>query len=208
MCLWDMRGKMAEMRWQSAQPLRSISWHYEGKHFASSHTDGSLCTWPLRPTPMPLYHNYPHGELLLLWCVLCRRRRRNPDDDASLSRLLGLNYYVINRHFVGTLINNLNTPFLSPACLWFLSTTVQRKPTRRANWSRASRSTRLTWKRPERPARRWQYSPAACPWSGAASRRALPWCRASRPPSSKWSIPSWTLSQYVKILGLVVSCYD
>lgn len=72
MCLWDMRGKMAEMRWQSAQPLRSISWHYEGKHFASSHTDGSLCTWPLRPTPMPLYHNYPHGELLLLlWCECC-----------------------------------------------------------------------------------------------------------------------------------------
>lgn len=116
MCLWDMRGKMAEMRWQSAQPLRSISWHYEGKHFASSHTDGSLCTWPLRPTPMPLYHNYPHGKLLLLWCMLCRRRR-NPDDDASLSRLLGLNYYVINRHFVGTLINNLNTPYhLSLAC--------------------------------------------------------------------------------------------
>lgn len=64
-CLWDMRGKMAEMRWQSAQPLRSISWHHEGKHFVSSHTDGSLCTWPLRPTPMPQYHNYPHGKFLI-----------------------------------------------------------------------------------------------------------------------------------------------
>lgn len=56
-----MRGKYAELRWQSAEPLRSVSWHHEGKHFISSHTDGSLCTWPLRPTPKPQFHSFPHG---------------------------------------------------------------------------------------------------------------------------------------------------
>lgn len=59
--LWDLRGKCAEMRWQSIEPLRSLGWHHEGKHFVSSHTDGSLCTWPLRPTPKPQFHSYPHG---------------------------------------------------------------------------------------------------------------------------------------------------
>lgn len=57
-----MRGKYAELRWQSAEPLRSVSWHHEGKHFISSHTDGSLCTWPLRPTPKPQFHSFPHGN--------------------------------------------------------------------------------------------------------------------------------------------------
>lgn len=60
-----MRGKYAELRWQSAEPLRSVSWHHEGKHFISSHTDGSLCTWPLRPTPKPQFHSFPHGKLFL-----------------------------------------------------------------------------------------------------------------------------------------------
>lgn len=50
------------MRWQSAEGLRSVAWHHEGKYFVSSHTDGSLCTWPLRPTPKPQFHSYPHGE--------------------------------------------------------------------------------------------------------------------------------------------------
>lgn len=59
--LWDLRAKCAELRWQSAEPLRSLGWHHEGKYFVSSHTDGSLCTWPLRPTPKPQFHSYPHG---------------------------------------------------------------------------------------------------------------------------------------------------
>lgn len=50
------------MRWQSVEPLRSVAWHHEGKYFVSSHTDGSLCTWPLRPTPKPQFHSYPHGK--------------------------------------------------------------------------------------------------------------------------------------------------
>ncbi|XP_055709029.1 syntaxin-binding protein 5 isoform X6 [Phlebotomus papatasi] len=60
--LWDMRGKFAELRWQSTEPLRSVSWHHEGKHIVSSHTDGSLCTWPLRATPKPQFHSYPHAK--------------------------------------------------------------------------------------------------------------------------------------------------
>lgn len=61
-----MRGKYAELRWQSAEPLRSVSWHHEGKHFISSHTDGSLCTWPLRPTPKPQFHSFPHGNYIYI----------------------------------------------------------------------------------------------------------------------------------------------
>jgi syntaxin-binding protein 5 len=57
-----MKGKCAEFRWQSHEPLRSISWHHEGKHFVSSHIDGSLCTWPLRATAKPQLHTYPHAK--------------------------------------------------------------------------------------------------------------------------------------------------
>uniref|UniRef100_T1GP70 Lethal giant larvae homologue 2 domain-containing protein n=1 Tax=Megaselia scalaris TaxID=36166 RepID=T1GP70_MEGSC len=60
--LWDLRGKFGEMRWQSAEPLKSVAWHHEGKHFVSSHTDGSLCTWPLRPSPKPQIHSFPHAK--------------------------------------------------------------------------------------------------------------------------------------------------
>ncbi|XP_031627052.1 syntaxin-binding protein 5 isoform X8 [Contarinia nasturtii] len=60
--LWDLRSKCAEIRWQSAEALRSVAWHHEGKYFVTSHTDGSLCTWPLRPTPKPQFHSYPHAK--------------------------------------------------------------------------------------------------------------------------------------------------
>lgn len=60
--LWDMKAKCAEIRWQSHEPLRSISWHHEGKHFVSSHIDGSLCTWPLRATAKPQLLIYPHAK--------------------------------------------------------------------------------------------------------------------------------------------------
>lgn len=61
--LWDLRARTAEMRWQSAEPLRSAAWHHEGKYFVTSHTDGSLCTWPLRPTPKPQSQSYPHAKI-------------------------------------------------------------------------------------------------------------------------------------------------
>lgn len=63
--LWDMRAKCAELRWQFHEPLRSAAWHFEGKHFVTSHTDGSLCTWPLRttgPPGKPQLHVFPHGK--------------------------------------------------------------------------------------------------------------------------------------------------
>ncbi|XP_063707457.1 syntaxin-binding protein 5 isoform X5 [Culicoides brevitarsis] len=63
--LWDMRAKSAELRWQFHEPLRSAAWHFEGKHFVTSHTDGSLCTWPLRstgPPGKPQLHVFPHAK--------------------------------------------------------------------------------------------------------------------------------------------------
>ncbi|XP_052864170.1 syntaxin-binding protein 5 isoform X3 [Anopheles cruzii] len=60
--LWDMRAKCAEFRWLSQEPLSSCSWHHEGKHFITSHTDGSLCTWPLKISPKPLTHHFPHAK--------------------------------------------------------------------------------------------------------------------------------------------------
>uniref|UniRef100_A0A2M4A134 Putative tomosyn n=1 Tax=Anopheles triannulatus TaxID=58253 RepID=A0A2M4A134_9DIPT len=60
--LWDMRGKCAEFRWLSQESLSSCSWHHEGKHFITSHTDGSLCTWPLKISPKPLIHHFPHAK--------------------------------------------------------------------------------------------------------------------------------------------------
>ncbi|XP_058838806.1 syntaxin-binding protein 5 [Topomyia yanbarensis] len=60
--LWDMRGKAAELRWISQEPLLSCSWHHEGKHFISSHNDGSLCTWPLKLSTKPLVQGFPHAK--------------------------------------------------------------------------------------------------------------------------------------------------
>lgn len=61
MAVWDLRLKTAEFRCISAEPLRCVAWHYEGKQFMSCHTDGSLATWALRPPPKPLSVSYPHG---------------------------------------------------------------------------------------------------------------------------------------------------
>lgn len=60
--LWDLKGKFAEIRWQAAEPVKSLAWHYEGKYFVSSHKDGSICSWPTRPTPKPQSLVFPHGE--------------------------------------------------------------------------------------------------------------------------------------------------
>ncbi|PNF18349.1 Syntaxin-binding protein 5 [Cryptotermes secundus] len=50
------------MRCQSAEPLRSISWHHEGKQFMCSHTDGSLTTWTVRQAPKPINVSQPHAK--------------------------------------------------------------------------------------------------------------------------------------------------
>uniref|UniRef100_A0A1I8MY95 Syntaxin-binding protein 5-like n=1 Tax=Musca domestica TaxID=7370 RepID=A0A1I8MY95_MUSDO len=60
--LWDLKGKCAEIRWVSSDPVKSIAWHYEGKYFVSSHKDGSICSWPMRPTPKPQSLVYPHAK--------------------------------------------------------------------------------------------------------------------------------------------------
>ncbi|XP_037930713.1 syntaxin-binding protein 5 [Teleopsis dalmanni] len=62
--LWDLKARCAEIRWQSAEPVKSISWHYEGKYFVSSHTDGSICSWPCRSVAKPQSFVYPHAKVL------------------------------------------------------------------------------------------------------------------------------------------------
>uniref|UniRef100_A0A8D8ZUQ5 Syntaxin-binding protein 5-like n=2 Tax=Cacopsylla melanoneura TaxID=428564 RepID=A0A8D8ZUQ5_9HEMI len=58
--LWDLRLKKAEFRWQCTEPIKSICWHYEGKQFLCSHTDGTISTWAVRPMTKPLSVNQPH----------------------------------------------------------------------------------------------------------------------------------------------------
>ncbi|KAK0159966.1 hypothetical protein PV328_007420 [Microctonus aethiopoides] len=60
--LWDLKTKSAEWRCQTDEPLRSISWHHEGKQFMCSHTDGSLSTWILRQA-RPMIVTHPHAKL-------------------------------------------------------------------------------------------------------------------------------------------------
>ncbi|CAG5077456.1 Similar to Stxbp5: Syntaxin-binding protein 5 (Rattus norvegicus) [Cotesia congregata] len=57
--LWDLKLKTAEWRCQTDEPLRSISWHHEGKQFMCSHTDGSLSTWFLKQA-RPISVSHPH----------------------------------------------------------------------------------------------------------------------------------------------------
>lgn len=58
--LWDLKLKAAEWRCQTDEPLRSISWHHEGKQFMCSHTDGSLSTWFVKQAK-PINVTHPHG---------------------------------------------------------------------------------------------------------------------------------------------------
>ncbi|XP_071113154.1 syntaxin-binding protein 5-like isoform X4 [Haliotis cracherodii] len=61
--LWDLKNKIAETRYSSPEALRSIAWHHEGKQFMCSHSDGSLTTWGLKPTPKPMNSMFPHAKL-------------------------------------------------------------------------------------------------------------------------------------------------
>ncbi|XP_065169293.1 syntaxin-binding protein 5 isoform X4 [Atheta coriaria] len=62
--LWDMRSKVAEMRIQTADPVRSIAWHYEGKQFMCSHNDGSLTTWAVKTLNNKEIHmSRPHAKV-------------------------------------------------------------------------------------------------------------------------------------------------
>lgn len=70
--LWDLRLKSPDYRCQTTEPLKSISWHHDGKQFMCSHTDGSLSTWALRQLK-PINVTHPHGEFIVslshLWFI-------------------------------------------------------------------------------------------------------------------------------------------
>ncbi|XP_071956580.1 syntaxin-binding protein 5-like isoform X5 [Antedon mediterranea] len=61
--IWDLRTKAAENRFNGAQPIRSISWHFEGRQFMCSHTDGSLSCWDIKSPSKPISVTYPHGKV-------------------------------------------------------------------------------------------------------------------------------------------------
>lgn len=61
--LWDLKTKAAEARWNASEPLKSISWHHEGKQFICSHADGSLTTWNARHGTKPVSVTFPHGTI-------------------------------------------------------------------------------------------------------------------------------------------------
>ncbi|XP_053979087.1 syntaxin-binding protein 5 isoform X8 [Hylaeus volcanicus] len=58
---WDLKTKNADYRCHSDVPLRSISWHHEGKQFMCSHTDGSLSTWTVRQVKATSV-THPHAK--------------------------------------------------------------------------------------------------------------------------------------------------
>ncbi|XP_060525863.1 LOW QUALITY PROTEIN: syntaxin-binding protein 5 [Cylas formicarius] len=60
--LWDLRNRSTDMRWLTGE-LRSIAWHYEGKQFMCSHTDGTLTTWSLKNNQKYVHISQPHAKL-------------------------------------------------------------------------------------------------------------------------------------------------
>ncbi|XP_071549214.1 syntaxin-binding protein 5 isoform X4 [Panulirus ornatus] len=61
--VWDLKSRIAEARYQCAEPLKSVTWHHEGKQFMCSHTDGSLTTWTIKQTnPKPSSVIFPHAK--------------------------------------------------------------------------------------------------------------------------------------------------
>ncbi|XP_015795856.1 syntaxin-binding protein 5-like isoform X2 [Tetranychus urticae] len=59
--LWDLRSKTADTRVNYNEPLRSISWHHEGRQYLCSHTDGSITTWNVK-APRPVSVTLPHAK--------------------------------------------------------------------------------------------------------------------------------------------------
>lgn len=61
--MWDLRNKSADIRFQYSEPLKSMSWHHDGKQFMCSHPDGSLTTWNVKNANKPQSVMYPHAKL-------------------------------------------------------------------------------------------------------------------------------------------------
>ncbi|CAG9772356.1 unnamed protein product [Ceutorhynchus assimilis] len=59
--LWDLRNRCSDMRCLTSE-LRSISWHFEGKQFMCSHTDGTLTTWNIRNSQKYVHISQPHAK--------------------------------------------------------------------------------------------------------------------------------------------------
>jgi hypothetical protein len=86
-------------RWQSHEPLRSISWHHEGKHFVSSHIDGSLCTWPLRAGIVkPQTHIYPHAKPTKDGKLETCKPIRKVEVKTTRNRFVKSEHYIITLH--------------------------------------------------------------------------------------------------------------
>ncbi|GFQ88765.1 syntaxin-binding protein 5 [Trichonephila clavata] len=60
--LWDLKNKAADCRFQSSEPLRSASWHHEGRQFMCSYNDGSLRTWNIKYPSKPESTMFPHAK--------------------------------------------------------------------------------------------------------------------------------------------------
>lgn len=65
LALWDLVNKVADYRYNCNQPVHSIAWHYEGKQFVCSHSDGTLTIWNMRSPANPANIISPHGKLYL-----------------------------------------------------------------------------------------------------------------------------------------------
>jgi len=61
--LWDLSTRKQEEMYQCPKKFTSLCWHYEGKQFVCSCTDGSLVTWNIKPVgKKPASVVYPHRE--------------------------------------------------------------------------------------------------------------------------------------------------
>ncbi|XP_023338537.1 syntaxin-binding protein 5 [Eurytemora carolleeae] len=63
LCLWDLSNKKGDQRYSYNKKFTSVSWHWEGRQFVCSCSDGSLVTWQLRPTAgKPSAVIFPHKK--------------------------------------------------------------------------------------------------------------------------------------------------
>ncbi|PIK55564.1 putative syntaxin-binding protein 5-like [Apostichopus japonicus] len=79
LALWDLVNKVADYRYNCNQPVHSIAWHYEGKQFVCSHSDGTLTIWNMRSPANPA-NIISHMRSIhpLLWRVTHREGFQTP----------------------------------------------------------------------------------------------------------------------------------
>ncbi|XP_063857986.1 uncharacterized protein LOC135099539 isoform X2 [Scylla paramamosain] len=105
--LWDFKACCADVRYQATEPLRSVSWHHEGKQFMCCHTDGSLTTWTLKQaSARPTSTVFPHGDLISK-LVQEKEADRDLEQLGKISSVLKRTVAVISR--VGTSVCETHT---------------------------------------------------------------------------------------------------